>query len=158
LSDNGFGFDSSGNQSSSSILARQWATNSLPNRYEPVLQGSSWTRSYYGADEKLRVFQRTGFDPSGMRTTFVEYHYDALGRRVMTRTRQDTSCVALPVPTCLSTLDRFVWDGSQLLAESRSSVAPLITDAGAEAEFSNGTLSGNHTTSNYIGRIQYTHA
>lgn len=51
--------------------------------------------SYYGADNKLRVYNRhiginaqSDDSTAGRRGTFDEYRYDALGRRVLTRTRR----------------------------------------------------------------------
>ena len=89
--------------------------------------------SYYGADNKLRVFDRViGFDPLsddrvyGMRGTFDEYRYDALGRRVLARTRRIGG-------TCPGTLDcqsravRTVWDGDRILYEIRAVGGDIVT-------------------------------
>jgi hypothetical protein len=79
-----YGYDDGGNAASESSRLR---TESL-NRY--------WqSRSYYGADDKLRVFNRhTGIDtPSEffgqgqLLPVYEEYWYDALGRRVIRRIR-----------------------------------------------------------------------
>jgi len=76
---------------------------------------------YYGADNKLRAtdgFQRAGsatLQPEASRT-FEEYRYDAMGRRVVVRSRRecqwsyDASCVA-------GVVRRTVWDGSSELFE-----------------------------------------
>jgi RHS repeat-associated protein len=140
----------------SPVKAREYVPYSNPVTFQEVLQGSSWSRSFYGPDEKLRVFQRTGMESSGMRTTFVEHRYDALGRRVLTRTQRDSTCTGT-VPACLSTIDRFIWDGDQLMAEHRLEASPWTHGDALEAENSYGTLSGSGTTANFLGRIRYTH-
>jgi RHS repeat-associated protein len=85
-------------------------------------------RSYFDGAERLRVSQRTYFftDPSSTpraRTTFQEYFYDALGRRVALRSQRDSTCTDAGDPTpgwdCAQTMERFVWDGDQLLVELR---------------------------------------
>ena len=48
---------------------------------------------------------------------FVEYRSDALGRRVLVRSRRPPSC---PSP-CEAFVQRTVWDGAQVLYEIRSS-------------------------------------
>lgn len=53
-----------------------------------------------------------------MRGAFEEYWYDALGRRVLVRRRLETP-VCIDPAYCYSTIERFVWDGDQLLAEIR---------------------------------------
>lgn len=85
---------------------------------------------YYGADQRLRVVDRRaclyfagatglpGCDPQypvsyQHRPAFEEYRYDALGRRVLVRTRSEYMCRY----TCLNTLRRIVWDGDQVLYE-----------------------------------------
>jgi hypothetical protein len=54
---------------------------------------------------------------------FHVWRYDALGRRVLKRARSETLCGTgggiLSGERCLSTIERFVWDGDQLLYEMR---------------------------------------
>ncbi|MDB4947622.1 MAG: hypothetical protein JWM27_271, partial [Gemmatimonadetes bacterium] len=91
-------YDASGNR----VKYDQWKhVNSLG--VVPGAQLQERTRAYYGADEKLRVMDRRtcvfGSIDSGLnmgfhclppeytdRPTWEEYRYDALGRRVLTRT------------------------------------------------------------------------
>ncbi len=53
---------------------------------------------YYGPDDKLRVFNRhnglsaNSADSTGPSGVFEEYRYDALGRRVMVRSRHGPNC------------------------------------------------------------------
>ncbi len=84
-------------------------------------QVASWTleRDYYGADDKLRVVQRTALGAFGpdLGLSYItapasgaweEYWYDALGRRVLARERR----VDLSTETYRRDVaDRFVWDG-----------------------------------------------
>ena len=87
----------------------------------------SYERHYYGADDKLRVVQRMALGAYGpdLSSTFLtapssgaweEYWYDALGRRVLARERR----VDLSTETYRrDVIDRFMWDGDQLLYELR---------------------------------------
>jgi RHS repeat-associated protein len=89
--------------------------------------------SYYGADNKLRVFNRhigiwiTSADSLyGERGTFDEYRYDALGRRVLTRTRRiGGGCPG--TLDCQSRATRTVWDGDRILYEIRSPGGEIIS-------------------------------
>jgi RHS repeat-associated protein len=85
-------------------------------------------RSYYDASERLRVSQRSYFftDPGNnprYRMALQEYFYDALGRRIAMRSRRDSTCTDTGDPTpgwdCAQTMERFIWDGDQLLTELR---------------------------------------
>jgi RHS repeat-associated protein len=76
-----------------------------------------YTMSWYGGDEKLRVYQRSSVDTApGLASAFEEYRYDALGRRVLMSSRPFPACNAVP---CLHVVDYYVWDGDQLLLERR---------------------------------------
>jgi RHS repeat-associated protein len=75
---------------------------------------------YYDAEQRLRVVDKRSsvdgaiqyFAPHYL-GTFEEYRYDALGRRIFLWARRDSSGVAEGV------IQRFVWDGDQLLYETR---------------------------------------
>lgn len=101
----------------------------------------SISRSYYAADGKLMVHQvnrdllliSTPPDPSPD-TTFIdpwgayeEYWYDALGRRVLKRTREE-SPVCDHTDRCYSAIERYVWDGNQILWEFRQANAGEMKD------------------------------
>ena len=58
--------------------------------------------------------------------TWEEYWYDALGRRVLTRTRHDQPTCGFPI-ICPGFLERTVWDGDQLIAEERTSGLDQVT-------------------------------
>ncbi|MGH7720300.1 MAG: RHS repeat-associated core domain-containing protein, partial [Gemmatimonadaceae bacterium] len=80
--------------------------------------------SYYGADGRLRTVDRrlcatwnNCLPPGWARGAYEDYRYDALGRRVLVRARHDTLCIGST--TCLSTIQRTVWDGDQVLYEIR---------------------------------------
>jgi RHS repeat-associated protein len=83
------------------------------------------SRFYYGADGKLRVADRRTGNPQSyiqagvspfVLDSYEEYRYDALGRRVLRRSRRDHACAP---NFCPSVIERFVWDGNQLLTEIR---------------------------------------
>ena len=71
--------------------------------------------SFYGADQKLMVQQSysDSLNNFGVRMrsrgAYQEYWYDALGRRVLVRSRVDSLC--LPTSWCFSSIERYVWDG-----------------------------------------------
>jgi RHS repeat-associated protein len=82
------------------------------------------TNSYYSADNRLMAVQRW---TDGSRT-WEEYWYDALGRRVLVRTRHDQpSCVQQPSQACPGFVERTVWDGDQMIGEQRTSGLDGIT-------------------------------
>jgi RHS repeat-associated protein len=102
---------------------------------------------YYGADDKLRVADRRSclHFPNGQgtyvcdtvrmpayerRSAFEEYRYDALGRRVLVRTRSEHVCQG----NCLNTLRRIVWDGDQVLYEISAPGGSTATAAQMEAD------------------------
>lgn len=82
------------------------------------------SRFYYDAAERLRVVdKRTGPGsdtlasygvPQRLLDAYEEYRYDALGRRILKRTRREF-CEAW----CVSAIERYMWDGDNLVRESR---------------------------------------
>jgi RHS repeat-associated protein len=88
-----------------------------------VQTGRTRSLSYYGAEGRLRFFQRFGNDSSAStRAVYEEYRYDALGRRVMLRSRPDSNCATTGGGNrCVGALERYVWDGAQLVREERTS-------------------------------------
>jgi RHS repeat-associated protein len=111
------------------------------------------TRSYYSIDDQLRAFARNakgGVGQAGQRPVFEEYRYDALGRRVLTRSRRLPGCYAPSMGIeCTSYIERVVWDGDQVLLEDRANGAEGLTSQQLEAETSSGEA---------YGRVVYTHA
>ncbi len=109
------------------------------------------TRSWFGADGKLRVIDRrtcafggvpepgsfvgneftnfrldcapTSYDS---RAAFEEHRYDALGRRVLTRTSHAWACELY----CVNAVTRTVWDGDQIVAEIRAPLNNPERDSG----------------------------
>ncbi len=123
-----------------------------------------WSASYYGADERLRVMDRRtcyfypegGCDRSrpplyGSRPAFEEHRYDALGRRVLVRTRQEWACGS----HCDNSLRRIVWDGDQILYEISAPGATSATEAEMERDV--GHVVPYKSESFLYGRIAYTH-
>lgn len=115
--------------------------NTTFNSWQADTLGDEWVWHAYGADDRLRVSQRSVEDPqTRTRTVFSDYRYDALGRRVAVRTRWDPYCQRA-APECLSTIERTIWDGDQILMQLRS-------PAGSETEVGSGT---------FQGAVRYTH-
>lgn len=108
----GQGFDAAGNVTRSYEIE----TDALTQENTPTE-----TRHYYDAADRL-TFSNTmrgwiWFAGTGS-GTFSDYRYDALGRRVLTRTRRVDATCATP---CDAFIERTVYDGDQVLAEIRSS-------------------------------------
>jgi RHS repeat-associated protein len=114
----------------------------------------SASRSWYSADGKLMVHQvsrdsirylitqkmingkvvieiDTGYSPGSNWGAYEEYWYDALGRRILKRSRQDAP-ICQRATRCVSTIERIVWDGDQILWELRdqSLAGPVSPVAG----------------------------
>ena len=126
-----------------------------------------YTKNYYGPDGKLRVADRrtclfrknsatceATWDPGfNERQAFEEYRYDALGRRVLLRTRGEWGCSGTG---CRKLLQRFVWDGDQLLYEISAPGATGETAANMERDVGH-PLSTNLYDHYFTGRVAYTH-
>jgi RHS repeat-associated protein len=107
------------------------------------------TVQFYGGDGRLRLLDRhtclsfntlppTDCDPvrlplGNQRSAFEEYRYDALGRRILVRSRQMTYCAI----NCQNVVRRTVWDGDQVLAEIQ---APGATGTSATLMENDGGL------------------
>jgi RHS repeat-associated protein len=96
-------------------------------RYEWVA-GQSVTldqsRLYYGIDNKLRIVNNhvgINVGPMNQGTLYEEHRYDALGRRVQVRAMRPDACDVNVHGNlgCSSYVERTVWDGDQILLESR---------------------------------------
>ena len=108
-------YDAAGNETFS-WTAMVWRVDTVVVRSDRAM--------YYSADGRLRAADRRtatlGALPGGdvpITLDFDDHRYDALGRRVLTRTQRE--CV-ITTPTFLcgvSTIRRTVWDGSQELVE-----------------------------------------
>ncbi len=145
--DYGQSYDPSGN------VDATWELDTKGTGPDNAVLDANESRSYYAADERLTYFNRTvGWivAPNQGQGTFDEYRYDALGRRVLSRTRRPGQCAS----PCDAFIERTVYDGDQVLAEIRSSGA-----AGTDAyymETEGGVAPGNDQ--NLYGIILYAHA
>lgn len=74
---------------------------------------------WYSAGNQLMVVQRDAGSPDRtVRTgTWEEYHYDPFGRRIHVRERRDSLAAGTNLESAITTV---VWDGNQILYESRS--------------------------------------
>jgi len=117
---------------------------------------------YYQADGKLRVFERhmgdlyqhsNDFPSYSARGVHEEYRYDALGRRVLVWARRGPLCNQ---EGCESTVQRFVWDGNQLVYETRGRGADSTSSVALENESPFGD--GERLQPNAYGEVVYTHA
>ncbi len=124
-------YDDAGNR-----ISQGWGNGSDTN---------GWTRSYYGADGKLRVIDRQGCKVIQLAggalgcglmaynrlSVFEEYRYDALGRRILVRARNDaTRCTG---NMCPNYIQRTVWDGNQILLEIRRPGADTMSMAALDS-------------------------
>ncbi len=151
-----YSFDGNGNQTQENTLvskALSYTSGVMPSFNTLTTGGHSWQWMMHGVDNKLRYVQKTWYTATAQRrTVFTEYRYDALGRRVLARTRQDSTCTLPPNPEhkCVATMERFVWDGDQLLAEYRGQGGYEISETNL-----NGIGGGS---GNFHGNVRYTHA
>lgn len=114
------------------------------NRYDHLF-------SYYGADDKLAVANRhlgisaVSDDAStGQRGVWEMHRYDALGRRVATRSIRGSACPQ-DHTECFSYVERTIWDGDQLLYEIRTPSPTAGGDTPAGGSY------------NAYGRVLYLH-
>jgi RHS repeat-associated protein len=134
---------------------------------------------FYGADGKLRAVDDRVATASnhlyagGAYYTFEEYRYDALGRRVLTRSRRycDMTRTDHRLPCLISFLRRTIWDGSseldevQMPAGDAGTTAPAVTDAVMEQDTGYASLvkvdSGGSVCCNdpnpFFGRVAYSY-
>ncbi len=110
------------------------------------------TRSYYNAAEQLVYYNRhLGWSTPGYAGgTVTEYRYDALGRRVYSRSRRPSTCSS----PCEAYVQRWAWDGDQVLYEIRSSGKTGVPPSIMNQE--GGVASGDDY--NLYGKIAYAHA
>jgi hypothetical protein len=108
-----------------------WSGDARRSTHE--LNERSVARSYYAADGQLRV-QQINRDSTKWNSptdsvvgqtwgAYEEYWYDALGRRVLKRSRQESPVCAYGSSRCYSAIERYVWDGAQILWEFRQANA-----------------------------------
>ena len=139
-----------------------------------LLSGTVVTRDdramFYAADGRLRVVDHrtaTVGGPTGadipITLDFDEHRYDALGRRVMTRTQRACVFVIDHVPCAVSTIRRSVWDDAQEIMEIQQPGHTGTADPALENDtaFSArlplhqpGTV--NADINAYYGRVAYT--
>lgn len=125
--------------------------------------------SYYDAQGRLRAVDHRlangGGALSEMRFTFEEFRYDALGRRVLARTRR--FCRNILSVDCVSeTIRRTVWDGALELAEIQmpggdAESASMLENDTLPVASRQGTyddaLGGYKHANPFFGRVAYTH-
>src|SRR5690606_24831150 len=115
------------------------------------------SRSYYDAAGRLRVTNRQlglgpGTSPGGV---WEEYRYDALGRRVLVRSRGLAMTGAQQGDNGpWSYIERTVWDGDRIVAELRGNGATNATHSDLEQA----TPGSGSSTNAPFGRVQYVHA
>jgi len=103
------------------------------------------TRSYYRADHKVAAVQRYYATDAGGQGAWEEFRYDALGRRVLSRTRRGNNgspTVGLCSGVCMGYVERTVWDGDQVLYELRVNGNDTQTAAQMDQLTSTGTSWG----------------
>jgi len=121
-------------------------------KYVSGLTGAGRTESqyYYRADGLLiavdnrscaaSVCKTVGdFPPQSLHGAFEDYRYDALGRRVLVRTRKDNVCEGAD---CESSMMWVVFDGSAIAAEIRGPVADGLAVDTLEAGAGSGVMYG----------------
>jgi len=123
-------------------------STSTTTRHQPLTASETETRSHYGADGRLRAYQKYDVDRTGsymggitsqMQGVWEEYRYDPLGRRIMVRTRGDGGmCNMTDDWHCTSSITRFVWSGDQLLWEIKDAQGNYTAVAGGRVSYTHG--------------------
>jgi RHS repeat-associated protein len=155
-------YDASGNQVQSRTRKRVRTPYDADNGHGELYSN---TYAYFGADERLRVLDRKTCilmpncnpalgPPVSDYGAFEEHRYDALGRRVLTRTRHEQGCVGID---CVGAVVRTVWDGDQILYEISAPGGTNVT--GVEMERDTGHKVAVDRDANYygFGRVAYAH-
>ena len=140
------GYDLAGNMTrSSGTFQYQYGQGPTEARYYTA------TRLYHAADNRLIVSERYYATEAGRSGAWEEYRYDALGRRVLSRTRRglDDAWVGLCGGTCHEWIERTIWDGDNALYEARVNA----TDAS-----SSGAMDMLSSTGVAWGLVGYVHA
>lgn len=109
-------------------------------------------RNYYGADNRLVVAQRYHFTDGGRSGAWEEFRYDALGRRILSRSRRGTDDALRALCAgggCVAYIERTIWDGDQVLYELRSDGAEGLSAAQLEQSVGSGL---------HWGKAGYVHA
>ncbi len=119
---------------------------------------------YYGADGLLRVLDSRSIssappspgNPPPAKSSYEEYRYDALGRRIYVRSRN--VCLTPeqlwmgPDLACVAVVRRTVWDGSQKLYEIQAQGDDSVSATGLERD-----TTSLAPDSRFFGRVAYTH-
>jgi RHS repeat-associated protein len=116
-------------------------TYDLRGRQDQTATSSQqYTWSWYAGNGTTYGFQRQGPDTTPkMRSVLDEYRYDALGRRILVRSRAASTCTAA---FCKSAIERYVWDGNQKLYEIRVPGDNSLSSAALEADTATGPFYG----------------
>jgi RHS repeat-associated protein len=134
---------------------------SLVNRREGVgnnIVVIALTHYYYDALDQLRAVDRaSAWDPnwnisSRKARSYEETRYDALGRRVLLRARQDSATYTGGTLASNSTIARYVWDGAEVLYEIRYPGSDLQSAANLERD----TAAVTEYQGKMHGRVAYT--
>lgn len=118
----------------------------LPNQWSATVHEVR-SRSFYGADQRLRVVQKnemTRQEAVTLTGVWEEYRYDPLGRRIMVRSNAEELCNAND-DQCVSHITRYVWSGDRILWALR-----------ARAQDGD-NLESRSTTGDMYGIVSYTH-
>ncbi len=114
-------------------------------------------RSYYSAEGKLILAETRGYYGNSMHSVFEEFRYDALGRRVLVRTRRYCEDTAPNGENCrISTIRRTVWDGESELYEIQLPGATDVWPVSALEADTSAAVTDRYPNTTY-GRVVYTH-
>jgi RHS repeat-associated protein len=147
-------FDAAGNLATFSanwLVLSGGGTSSCPS--SPPDEAHVAGARYYDADGRLRVADNRAADNSpeklpGDPEGYEEYRYDALGRRVLRRARATPP--RSPGGPSVDLIQRFVWDGNDIVAETQYPGSNGVSAADLERDTTD--LVGDAT---FFGRVIY---
>jgi YD repeat-containing protein len=130
---------------------RHYVNVSGSNVATPLNTEWEMSSSYYASDGKLMVHQVTrdtaayssGYYDEASWGVYEEYWYDALGRRILQRSRQDSPICTIS-SRCQSSMTRYVWDGAQILWEIRSDSLDVKNPSGSGLTGQTGSIGYVH--------------
>jgi RHS repeat-associated protein len=144
-----YNYDSNGNRDWTAEWRHSWLLpENCPDYAQKLVTWQEQSKSFYSADDRLMYFQANrdsidftvgGQPEEGHWGAYEEYWYDALGRRVLKRTRQESPHCEI-YARCISSIERYVWSGDELLWEIRSTNENDLNETDPTPDSQNGTI------------------
>jgi RHS repeat-associated protein len=132
------------------------AGNTVFSAQKPTINSTSYEdrASYYGAGGALAAVDFRQISSSTWKIAFDEYRYDALGRRVLVRSRR--LCGGFVVECNQSYVRRTIWAGSQELYEIQMPDSTIVREYDTQIPPTRAADGNGYDPNPMYGRIAYT--